>query len=857
MVDSRNFERDLTHCDREPITRLDQIQDFAFLVAMTNDWTIVRVSENIESFLGVAPAQLLGSRFDVWISKSALHALRTRLATLASTGTERLFQLDLVEGAPSLDLALHFQNDLLIIEGEFSRDSDGFDGAAMVRSMVARLAKAPTLEKFHTDAVRQVLAITGFDRVMIYRFDDRGDGEVIAESTRAGVESFLGLHYPATDIPQQARALYLLNPFRIIADVAAPPVGMIPPVDAVTPPLDLSMAISRSVSPVHLEYLVNMAVAASLSYSIVVDGKLWGLIACHAAAPRLPSFAVRTGVELFGAMYALKLESRLRHRNGDDEQKGRRLADRLIAMIAGDEALMHNALWLQDMTRDIIDCDGIAIYRGGAAYLHGSTPPEQQVAMLAHHMNAASPSRVFVTDCLAEIHPPCAATAERAAGMMSIPISPTPRDYIMLFRRERLEQIRWGGDPAKASGPDGRISPRKSFAAFVEEIRGRALGFSDREVRMGEAIRQALIEVILRYSDGAAAERRRASERQELLIAELNHRVRNILALIRSLISRTADATPAVAGYVDVLSGRVQALARAHDRITREEWGPAPLAGVFQDEIAAHRGNDERLRLTGPQVYLEPRAIATMALVVHELVTNSCKYGALSTSGRIEVTMRLAEGEGLYLHWKEIGGPVVVAPTRRGFGSTILERSVPFDLQGSAELHFHLAGLEADFFIPQQNVFLPPAALTPASPGRTPAVAAGGGEVADDRDLPLRGALVLLLEDNMLIALEAEDMLRALGADEVLVASTLRDAEQLIDAHAIDFAMLDINIGGDTSFDLATKLAGRGTPFIFASGYGEELALERRDGSEVILQKPYERQHLARAIAQVLHLAGA
>lgn len=859
MSDDRNLTRELTVCDREPITRLDQIQSFAFLIAMTNDWTIVRASENVQSFLQVTPPQLLGSRFDVWISKAALHAIRTHLATLASTGSERLFDIALVEGAPPLDLAMHFQNDLLIIEGEVSQPAADFDIAPMIRAMVARLAKAPSLERFHTDAARQVLAVTGFDRVMIYRFDDSGAGAVIAESTRAGIESFLGLHYPATDIPQQARALYLLNPFRIIADVAAPPVALLPPIDAVTPPLDLSMAVSRSVSPIHLEYLVNMGVGASLSISIVVDGELWGLIACHTTEPRLPSFAVRTGVELFGAMYSLKLESRLRRRTVEEEQKGRALADRLIAMIAGDESLMHNALWLQDMTRDIIDCDGVAIYREGTAYLHGSTPPEAQVAMLAHHMNAASPSRVFVIDCLAAIHPPCALSADRAAGMMSIPISRVPRDYIMLFRRERLEQIRWGGNPAKEVTLDGeaRISPRKSFAAFVQDIRGHALGFSDREIRMGEAIRQALIEVILRYSGDAAVERRQAAERQELLIAELNHRVRNILALVRSLITKTGEATPDVASYVEALSGRVQALARAHDRITRQDWGPAPLAGVFEDEIAAHRGTHERLRLIGPQVQLQPRAISTMALVVHELVTNSCKYGALSTTGRIEVTTRVVEGEGVYLQWKEIGGPAVTAPTRRGFGSTILERSVPFDLQGTADLRFHLGGLEADFFIPQHAVYLPPDRLASEPPTVSPAPRANEGAHGVECEQLLRGALVLLLEDNLLIALEAEDMLGALGADDVLVAATLSDAEHLLASHTFQFAMLDINVGDGTSFDLATKIKGRGTPFIFASGYGEELALERREGSEIVLQKPYERRHLERAIEQVLHPAGA
>lgn len=862
MSDPLDADIDLTICDREPITRLDQIQDFAFLIAMTNDWTIVRVSANAHDFLQVRPEELLGSRLDVWTTKPALHAIRTRVALLASTGNERMFGLKLVPAMPPLDISIHFQDDLLIVEGEFSQRSDDPEVASMVRAMAARLAKATTLEKFHTDAARQMLAISGFDRVMIYRFDELGVGEVIAESTRAGVESFLGLHYPASDIPQQARALYLRNPFRIIANVAATPVALLPPIDAVTPPLDLSMAISRAVSPVHVEYLVNMGVTASLSISIIVEGRLWGLIACHAAAPRLPSFVLRTAAELFGAIYSLMLESRQHRGSGEDERKARSLADRLIAMVAGDESLLCNAQWLQDMTRDMIDCDGVAIYVGGKTYSHGATPPEAEVGMLAHYMNAASPSRVFVTDCLSEIHPPCAASAERAAGMMSIPISRVPRDYIMLFRRERLSQIRWGGDPAKphTSEMDGhRISPRRSFQAFIEEIQRRSTRFSEREQRVGDAIRQALIEVILRYSDAAVVERSRAAERQDLLIAELNHRVRNILALIRSLITQTGSGSPAIAGYADALGGRIQALARAHDRITRQNWGPAPLAGVFEDEFAAHNGAKKRLRLSGPAVELLPQAISTMALVIHELVTNSIKYGALSTdSGSVDVTLRLVDGEGLYLRWKEVGGPAVVAPTRRGFGSVILERSVPFDLQGTAELHFRLGGVEAEFFIPQHHVFVPPAGLMPAEPMPAPDRAlAGEAPPPASGDEPLRGALVLLVEDNMLIALEAEDMLRALGAADVYVAPTLSEADRLVAEHRFHFAMLDINVGQGTSFELATRLKTAGTPFIFASGYGDELALGRRDGYEVVIQKPYERAHLLRAIQQVLQDASA
>jgi len=853
MSNQHDVEPDLIACDREPITRLDRIQTFAFLVALANDWTIIRASENVADFFKSKTDDLLGIRFDVLITPTALHDIRNRMAILPSTGGERMFGIELVAGLPAVDLSIHFQGDLLIVEGERSQDAERTEAASMVRAMAARLARAPTLGRFHQDATRQILAITGFDRIMIYRFDSEGNGEVIAESTRSGMDTYLGLNYPAADIPQQARALYLRNPFRIIADVAAPTVALLPPADAVTPPLDLSLSIGRAVSPVHIEYLRNMGVGASLSISIVVEERLWGLIACHANGPRLPSFVMRTAAELFGAMYSMMLESRLRRGSGDDEQKARLLADQLIASIAGDESLLENALWLQDMTRDMIDCDGVAIYRGGRAFLHGATPTEDQVVALARHLNAASPSRVFVTDHLGSVHAPCKAIPDVAAGMMSIPISRVPRDYILLFRRQRLSEIRWGGDPAKIieQGADGpRISPRKSFAAFAELVRGKAPPFSDREQRIGEAIRQALIEVILRYSDSASDERRRASERQELLIAELNHRVRNILALIRSLVSKTGQSAGDVASYVDALSGRVQALARAHDRITRQNWSSAPLAGVFEDEIAAHAGAQGRFASTGPNVQLQPQAITTMALVVHELVTNSCKHGALSSTGRVAVTTEAVDGEGVYVRWKESGGPAVVAPTRRGFGSVILERTIPFDLQGTAKLNFLLEGLEAEFFIPHHHVVVGPEATQPTA--RT----VPGAPLPQNEDAgaqPLRGASVLLVEDNMLIALEAEDMLRLLGAAEVAVASTLTEADRLLARQDFQFAMLDINVGRGTSFDLATRLNTAGTPFIFASGYGETLALQRRGGDEIVIQKPYERDHLARAIERALH----
>lgn len=843
---------DLSICDREPITRLDKIQSFGFMLAMANDWTIVRASANTRELLGIGADSLIGNSLDSAIGREALHIIRNATTVLQAGLSERLYDLALVSRTSRFDLNLHYCGDLLILEGEPTVPQDRLEGASMVRAMIARLNSIESLPGFHRDAARQVRAITGFDRVMIYRFDDNGDGNVIAESMRSGMESFHGLRFPASDIPAQARLLYLQNPFRIIVDVQSDPVPILPLRAGPGQAIDLSHAVTRAVSPVHIEYLRNMDVGASLSISIIVDGALWGLIACHHKSARRPSFVMRTAAELFGHMYSLTLESRLRGNSTLDERTARALADRLITSLAADEDLLGNAEWVRSALAGMIECDGVAVVSRGTVTRNGSAPALEDVLALARFLNTESPSAVFATDCLARILPSAGDPGPLVAGMLAIPVSRVPRDYLMLFRRELIEEVRWGGDPAKAMLPadDGkRLSPRKSFAAYVEMVRGKCTPFSDRDRRIGEAVRLALIEVILRYSEAAADERRRTGERSELLVAELNHRVRNILTLIRGLISRTSRDSGGVSQYVTSLSGRIHALARAHDYVTRHSWGPASLTALIEDEVNSfRRDGQEVLTLEGGKALLEPVAISTMALVIHELATNSAKYGALSTaSGTIQVRLVAQEDRSLTIEWRERGGPAVRPPARRGFGSAIVERTVPFDLQGTAEVRYAADGLEADFSIPARHVIIPdetpellddrPAAIAePPPPPRAPG------------PMPLEGETVLLLEDNMIIALETEDMVCELGAADVIAASTIADAETALGDHKVSFAVLDINIGGRTSFALARKLRTAGIPFLFASGYGDQVPLADDQAGAVILQKPFDSEQLHRAV---------
>lgn len=350
-----------------------------------------------------------------------------------------------------------------------------------------------------------------------------------------------------------------------------------------------------------------------------------------------------------------------------------------------------------------------------------------------------------------------------------------------------------------------------------------------------------MLEVILRLTDVAERERKAANDRQELLIAELNHRVRNILTLIRGLVGHSKSGAGSLEEFAKVLNDRIYALSRAHDQITREHWGPAPLADLFEAEVGAYLGQKaNRIEMSGPSVLLAPQAFATMALVAHELVTNSAKYGALKDShGKVTLTWKVDDMGRLVVEWIERGGPPVQAPMRRGFGSTVIERSVPYDLQGEAEITYALAGVEARFVVPAAFVQVKDAEVTAVESPK--AVAA-----SKQKKQPLSGR-ALLVEDNLIIALDAEDMLIRLGASGVDVASSVRDAISVIDSNAPDFALLDVNLVGETSFPIAERLKQAGVPFLFATGYGDNLALPQEFKGTTIVSKPYEDADIAAA----------
>ena len=839
---------DLTNCDREPIHLISAIQPIGFLIAVSTDWLISRVSENAPDFLDRPVAALLGASFRDVLAAEALHTLRNCLAMLrGDDAVERAFGVQLLPAGRRFDVAVHISGGEVVIEAEPSDSAGDANSSAMVRAMLGRLNHLTDLSDLLREAARQVKALTGHDRVMIYRFQPDGSGEVVAERVRAGIEPYLGLRYPTADIPRQARTLLERNIVRVIADVGADPAAVVPQLNSTGAPLDLSMSTLRAHSTMHLEYLKNMGVAATLTISLLRGGRLWGLVACHHMTARSISYERRTAAELFAQVLSLLIEAREREAVADYEQRVRRIHDRLMVSIVERGSTAANLAAMADRMGEIVPCDGYAVRVEDETILHGATPSPDEVVALTRFLNQGAASQVYAVAELAKVHPPARQYAERAAGILAIPISRTPRDYLIFFRREVAQTVKWAGDPTKSvnAGPGGmRLSPRKSFDAWREIVRGQSAPWTEPELRAADALRVTLLEVVLRLADVADRERDAATKRQDLLIAELNHRVRNILSLIRGLISQSKSGATDIESFAATIGGRVQALARAHDQITEGNWGPRSLRTLVATEAEAYlNGGADRVQIEGPEIKLQPVAFATLALVIHEMLTNAAKYGALcDRTGRVAISWLLGGDGSLTIQWAELGGPPVQAPTRRGFGTTIIERSVPHDLKGEASVEYALHGVVARFVVPARFI-QPERGIAPAP----------APQVVRAEGFRLSGT-VLLVEDSMIIALDAEEMLLSLGAARVHTAADVQEALRLLALDSPTFALLDVNLGRETSIPVADSLRNAGVPYVFATGYGDQvdLPLEHRDC--VVLKKPYTAANIADAAARAMKL---
>jgi len=842
-----SVSQELTECDREAIHHISAVQSFGALIAVDTDWTITHQSTNSAAMLGSKVSIEAGQKLSLHLRQGAIDELQEAIGKIAEDDVvERLFGLDLAGSGALFDCAIHPSGNSIIIEFEPHAVDDFRNHLAAIPPLIAKLSTARSIDVLCDMAAGLVREMLGYDRVMIYRFHSDDSGEVVAENKRDGLKPYLGLRYPKTDIPQQARQLFLRNRFRIIADMDAQPIPIEHATDKDHAPLDLSMSVLRSHSRIHVQYMKNMGVGASLAISIVRQGRLWGMISCHHNTPKMVPYSLRSVAEMLSHMFSMTLDRLLIERSEDLRARSQDLHEMLIRRLAEGASFVDDLDQFAAALGDLIAHDGLSVFIHNKYQARGQSPDREQFLTLLPSLDSASDSPLLATSALADHIPEADRFAETVAGALILPISRPPRDYLVLWRKPLTQTVRWAGVPDKAMTPrEGRLEPRNSFAAWAETIDGHSEEWSDDDLTIADNLRTTLLEVILRMTDEVASERKRAREQQDLLIAELNHRVRNILNLIRALVSQSTKDAVNIADFTVNIDGRIAALAKAHDNITRQNWSPAPLADLFESEMEAYlSGKKDRLRIIGDSVLINPEAYTVLALVVHELVTNSAKYGSLCDSkGTIDVDVARAANGDLLISWRERGGPPVKPPTRKGFGSTIITRIIPHDLSGEADLNFKLPGLEAEFRIPARFVAPMNEEGTPINSHAEPLAEGDAGILG----MPVPEH-VLLVEDNMIIALDTEDGLRDAGVKSVSVESSVSGALLAIEKREPDFAIVDFNLGSESSAKVTEELSRRGVRFVLATGYSELGSELDSLGAQGLIRKPYGVDDIERAL---------
>lgn len=832
---------DLTNCDREPIHVPGSVQPHGLLLVLHPETLEVLQLAGATALLGAVAAP--GLRLGDLLPAAAVAELAALVPPEPDTSPIAA-EIRLPDGR-LLDVALHRTAAGLMLEAEPLPAAQPARASPLpvVQSMLARLQVAGGSLAFCEAAAEEVRRVTGFDRVMVYRFQPDGSGVVIAESRAAGLGAYLGLHYPATDVPRQARELYLRNWLRLIPDALYAPAPLVPPLSPLTgAPPDLSHCALRSVSPLHLEYLANMGVRASMSLSVVRGGRLWGLIACHHMAPRHLPLAIRTACTLFAQVFSLQLSAKEQAEEAAEAERLHRVQETLVQGMAGEE---HMALGLArhgPALRDLVSAGGVALLVEGSFAAIGEVPEEEAVRALVAWLGETAAEDVVALDRLPELWPPARDLAGVAAGVLAVFIGREKRDCILWFRPEQVRTVTWAGDPDKPVEvtPDGaRLSPRRSFAAWEETVRGRARAWSPLEIEAAQALRVALLELVLRRMDQVAQERARARERQDLLLAELDHRVKNMLANIQALVRHSSQGAAGLDTFVTDLHARLRAMAQAHSLLSLNRWEGAGLRALAGEQLKAHLGGEagpKRAEIIGPDLRLRPKAALALSLALHELVANATRHGALSVPGG---QVRLAwwiEGERLLLEWRERGGPAVSPPARRGFGALVIERSLAYEVGGRSRLDFAPEGVTCRVEMPLRQV-------TEAG-----AVMAGQGSAQPG----LRGVRVLVVEDSALVAMELESALKAEGAEVAGPLARLEDAIAAVEARLPDAALLDIDLDGVPVFPVADRLAEHGVPVVFTTGYEPRLVMPPRFAAAPVLRKPFRGEEATATLLRVL-----
>ena len=492
-----NYDSDF--CGALPIHLTNLIQPYGILLVVDkNTYNIIQSSENTDDAFGRPVAEIVGTNLSSHIGHEAFEALVKKIDNKINDKIPALWSINGTEYV----VLIHRKDRYLVIEVDLNaKRKDQRDSFVNVyqelKYVMTAIEAAKDLREACNIAASELKRLSGFDKVMIYSFDSDWNGYIIAEAMEQGMESYLGFTFPASDIPRQARQLYLKNPYRLIPDRNYKPVKLYPVVNPLTSSfIDLSDCNLRSVAAVHVEYLGNMGVTASMSTRIMCQDKLWGLITCHHRTPRYLSYEMCSAFEMLSGIVSLKVTSL-------QSQESHAFRD-FVTVTYGQ--LIESVYRNQDLTSALMDESGLmklfnatgaAMTKEGKVTTAGVTPDENEIEELVLWLHTRDVRQVIAFDSLGREFEPAMNWSEKFSGMLAIPVNIARDQYVLLFRPERVREITWGGNPEERirfAHDEKNYHPRNSFKQWQERVGGVSTPWRAEELEAARALRSFIYE---------------------------------------------------------------------------------------------------------------------------------------------------------------------------------------------------------------------------------------------------------------------------------------------------------------------------------------------------------------------------
>ena len=555
---------DLSNCEREQINLPGSIQPHgALLVLSEPDLTVVQASQNVAAFLALDGA-VVGAQLPD-ISPTLAQALPPHLSA-------RLDELPIAircqigSDGGDFDALVHRppQGGLVV---ELERAGPQGDPSAGLDADITSIVTALSLRALCDEAAAIFKRRTGYDRVMVYRFDEAGHGEVFSEQREPHLEAFLGNRYPASDIPQIARRLYERNRVRVLVDVDYAPAPIGPVISPLSgEPLDMSLCSLRSMSPIHIQYLKNMGVGATLVVSLMVGGKLWGLISCHHYVPRMVHFELRSVCELLAETMATRIAALESFSQGLAELSVRRLEQRMIEAMARDGDWRGGLFDRAQAVLQPLNATGAALLFDGQILTAGDVPATSELRAIGAWLDAKPEAHVIATASLGLDTPDFAAIAQVASGVLAARLSPNDSEYLIWFRPEQVRTVTWGGNPFKpvAVGNDpADLSPRRSFSQWHQLVEGTSEPWSPTDLAAAQLIGDSVTDVVLQaralrllivQDQLASITRQIGSADQPLIVADKD----GTLLLCNDALARLLPAGHSKLRHIEDIAGILQ-----------------------------------------------------------------------------------------------------------------------------------------------------------------------------------------------------------------------------------------------------------------------------------------------------------